>query len=170
MQLPPVGVKRSSCCAEQPRRPRAPGRDDAGNGWLHHPAAAQGRCGLAPIPVIVVSGVDEIESVVRCIELGAADYLPKPFNPTFAASSDRRLPGEEASSLIAKRGTLRRWAEFQPHAGAARGGQVTLVERLGRLERFFSPQLAELVSQPQADDPLKTHRREVTVCSSTCAA
>jgi phosphoserine phosphatase RsbU/P len=33
------------------------------------------------IPVIMISAVDEIESVVRCIELGAADYLPKPFNP-----------------------------------------------------------------------------------------
>jgi serine phosphatase RsbU (regulator of sigma subunit) len=33
------------------------------------------------IPVIMISAVDEIESVVRCIELGATDYLPKPFNP-----------------------------------------------------------------------------------------
>jgi serine phosphatase RsbU (regulator of sigma subunit) len=32
------------------------------------------------IPVIMISAVDEIESVVRCIELGATDYLPKPFN------------------------------------------------------------------------------------------
>ncbi len=31
--------------------------------------------------VIVVSAVDEIDSVVRCIEMGAEDYLPKPFNP-----------------------------------------------------------------------------------------
>lgn len=33
------------------------------------------------IPVIMVSAVDEVESVVRCIDLGADDYLPKPFNP-----------------------------------------------------------------------------------------
>jgi phosphoserine phosphatase RsbU/P len=32
------------------------------------------------IPVIMISAVDEIESVVRCVELGATDYLPKPFN------------------------------------------------------------------------------------------
>ncbi len=37
---------------------------------------------LRDIPVIVVSAVDDIESVVRCIEMGAVDYLPKPFNPT----------------------------------------------------------------------------------------
>ena len=37
------------------------------------------------------------------------------------------------------------------------------LERLGRLKRFFSPQLAELIVAGGADDPLKTHRREVTV-------
>jgi class 3 adenylate cyclase len=33
------------------------------------------------IPVIMISAVDEIDSVVRCIEIGADDYLSKPFNP-----------------------------------------------------------------------------------------
>jgi len=37
---------------------------------------------LRHIPVIMISAVDEIESVIRCIELGAEDYLAKPFNPT----------------------------------------------------------------------------------------
>ena len=37
---------------------------------------------LRHIPVIMISAVDEIDSVVRCIELGADDYLAKPFNPT----------------------------------------------------------------------------------------
>src|SRR4029450_8508702 len=40
---------------------------------------ADGR--LSSIPVLVISAVDEIGSVVRCIELGATDYLTKPFNP-----------------------------------------------------------------------------------------
>jgi DNA-binding response OmpR family regulator len=35
---------------------------------------------LRHLPVIVISGVDELDSVVRCIEMGATDYLPKPFN------------------------------------------------------------------------------------------
>jgi len=34
------------------------------------------------VPVIVISALDEIEPVVRCIELGAADFIVKPFNPT----------------------------------------------------------------------------------------
>ena len=36
---------------------------------------------LREIPVIMITAVDELESTVRCIELGAQDYLPKPFNP-----------------------------------------------------------------------------------------
>jgi adenylate cyclase len=37
--------------------------------------------GANHVPVIMISAVDETESVVRCIEIGADDYLPKPFNP-----------------------------------------------------------------------------------------
>jgi adenylate cyclase len=33
------------------------------------------------IPVIVISALDELDSVIRCIEAGAEDYLPKPFDP-----------------------------------------------------------------------------------------
>jgi adenylate cyclase len=37
--------------------------------------------GLSHLPVIMISAVDETESVLRCIEMGAEDYLPKPFDP-----------------------------------------------------------------------------------------
>jgi len=36
---------------------------------------------LHDIPVIMISALDEIQSVVRCIETGAEDYLNKPFDP-----------------------------------------------------------------------------------------
>jgi class 3 adenylate cyclase len=36
---------------------------------------------LHDIPVIMISGLQETASIIRCIETGAADYLPKPFNP-----------------------------------------------------------------------------------------
>ncbi len=36
---------------------------------------------LRSIPVIMISGVDDSDSIVRCIEAGAEDYLPKPFDP-----------------------------------------------------------------------------------------
>jgi two-component system cell cycle response regulator len=51
---------------------------------------------LRHLPVIVISSVEDLESVVRCIEIGATDYLPKPFN---AAVLRARL----SSSLAEKR-------------------------------------------------------------------
>jgi serine phosphatase RsbU (regulator of sigma subunit) len=44
-------------------------------------AALKQDTGLRHIPVIMITAVDEMESAVRCIEMGAEDYLPKPFNP-----------------------------------------------------------------------------------------
>ena len=37
---------------------------------------------LQQVSVIMISGLDQIDKVVRCIEMGAEDYLPKPFNST----------------------------------------------------------------------------------------
>lgn len=51
---------------------------------------------IADTPVIMVSAIDEIDSVVRCLELGADDYLVKPFNPVI-------LQARIASSLAKKR-------------------------------------------------------------------
>ena len=118
---------------------------------------------LRDIPVLMISALDEIESVVRCIELGAEDYLPKPFDPVLlrarigACLEKKRLRDREAQHLK----ELADWGRTLEQRVAE---QVTLVERLGRLKRFFSPQLAELIVAGGADDPLKTHRREVTVC------
>ena len=36
---------------------------------------------LAHIPVVMVTAIDGVDSVVRCLELGAEDYITKPFNP-----------------------------------------------------------------------------------------
>jgi sigma-B regulation protein RsbU (phosphoserine phosphatase) len=60
---------------------------------------------LRDIPVIMISALSEIESVIRCIELGAEDYLPKPFNPTLlrarvgASLEKKRLRDEVRASL-----------------------------------------------------------------------
>jgi signal transduction histidine kinase len=50
--------------------------------------------GLRRIPVIVVSSTDEMESIVRCIEMGATDYLTKPFDPVLLHA---RIRGSLAS-------------------------------------------------------------------------
>jgi serine phosphatase RsbU (regulator of sigma subunit) len=58
---------------------------------------------LRHVPVIMISASEEIETVVRCIELGAEDYLPKPFNPTLlrarvgASLEKKRLRDRERS-------------------------------------------------------------------------
>jgi adenylate cyclase len=51
---------------------------------------------LRHLPVIVITGVDELESAVRCLEMGAADYLPKTVDPAI-------LQARIASSLARKR-------------------------------------------------------------------
>jgi CheY-like chemotaxis protein len=60
---------------------------------------------LRHIPVIMLSAVEELDSVVRCIELGAEDYLPKPFNPVLlrarigACLEKKRLRDQEVLYL-----------------------------------------------------------------------
>src|SRR5437764_5907101 len=60
---------------------------------------------LRDIPVIMISAVEELESVVRCIELGAQDYFPKPFNPVLlnarisACLEKKRLRDQEVAYL-----------------------------------------------------------------------
>jgi len=117
---------------------------------------------LRDIPVLMISALDEIDSVVRCIELGAEDYLPKPFDPVLlrarigACLEKKRLRDRETQHL-------RELADWNRKLEQRVAEQVALVDRLGRLKRFFSPQLAELIVAGGADDPLKTHRRDVTV-------
>jgi adenylate cyclase len=117
---------------------------------------------LRDIPVIVLSALDEIGSVVRCIELGAEDYLPKPFDPVLlrarigACLEKKRLRDQE----MYLRRELEDWNKRLEQRVQE---QVAQLERLSRLKRFFSPQLVELIVNGAADDPLKTHRRELTV-------
>jgi sigma-B regulation protein RsbU (phosphoserine phosphatase) len=60
---------------------------------------------LRQLPVIMISAVDEMDSAIRCIELGAEDYLAKPFNPTLlrarigASIEKKRLRDELRASL-----------------------------------------------------------------------
>lgn len=74
---------------------------------------------LRHIPVIMISAVDQIESVVRCIELGADDYLPKPFNPVLlkarlsASIEKKRLRDREVRFYEEIRENYRKLAELE---------------------------------------------------------
>jgi class 3 adenylate cyclase len=110
---------------------------------------------LRHIPVIMISAVDEIESVVRCIELGAEDYLSKPFNPVLLRARIR--------ASLERKSLHDQLAEWNRTLAQRVDEQVAQLERLGRLKRFFSPALAELIVAGGADDPMRTHRRDITV-------
>jgi len=97
----------------------------------------KGEAALAALPVIVISGLDELDSVVRCIEMGAADYLLRPFQPAL-------LRARITASLEDKR--LRE----------------TIERQRTELARFVSPQIAALVSSPEGEQLLAGHRRQVT--------
>jgi adenylate cyclase len=111
--------------------------------------------GLRSVPVIMISAVDELESVIRCIELGAADYLSKPFNPVLLRA--------RIGACLEKKRLHDRLVEWSQTLEQRVRDKVAEVERLGRLKRFFSPHLADLIVAGGAEDPLKTHRREITV-------
>ncbi len=78
---------------------------------------------LRHIPVIMISALDELESVVRCIEIGAEDYLPKPFNPTLlrarigASLEKKKLRDQEQEYLHTIERTQRRLSEELQEAG-----------------------------------------------------
>jgi sigma-B regulation protein RsbU (phosphoserine phosphatase) len=70
---------------------------------------------LRHVPVIMISAVDQIESVVRCIGLGAEDYLPKPFNPTLlkarvGASLEKKRLRDELEAHLARIEADLEWA------------------------------------------------------------
>ena len=106
---------------------------------------------LRHVPVIMISGVDELDSVIRCIELGATDYLPKPFNPQILGARVRAsLAGKRLHDLEVE--------------SAARQAELlrTIEHQKQELSRFLSPQVAALVSTLEGQQLLAGHRRIAT--------
>jgi len=112
---------------------------------------------LRDIPVIMISALDEIQSVVRCIEHGAEDYLPKPFNPVLlrarigACLEKKRLRDQEVLYL-------QDVARVTTAAAAVESGQFvadTLAEvgkrpdELGQLARVFQRMAQEVAAREQ---------------------
>jgi DNA-binding response OmpR family regulator len=109
------------------------------------------------IPVIMISALDEIESVVRCIERGAEDYLPKPFDPVLlrarigACLEKKRLRDQEVLYL--------RDVGHVTHAAAAvEAGQFAAEtlsdvskrpDKLGQLARVFQRMAREVAAREE---------------------
>jgi class 3 adenylate cyclase/CheY-like chemotaxis protein len=107
------------------------------------------------LPVIMVTALDPGPERIKGLEAGADDFLTKPINqPELLARVRSLLRIKELWDRITE---LNRTLEQRVSE------QVAQLERMGRLKRFFSPQLAELIVGGDAEDPLKSHRREITV-------
>ncbi|MEO8511824.1 MAG: response regulator, partial [Chloroflexota bacterium] len=103
------------------------------------------------IPVIIVSGVEELESVVRCIELGATDYLAKPIEPSI-------LRARINASLSAKR-----MRDMERDYLARQTALTETIERQKEeLSRFLSPQISALIASDEGEQLLSGHRRQIT--------
>lgn len=123
---------------------------------------------IRDIPVIMISALDDMASIVRCIEAGATDYLSKPFDPVLlkarvAASLEKKKLHDEEKLLRAQverqAAELRDWNR---QLEARVQEQVRQVERLNQLRRFVPPQVADVISDGGIEK-LSSHRREVTV-------
>ena len=109
----------------------------------------------AMLPVVMVTALDPAQERVKGIEAGADDFLSKPINQAELLARVRSLL--RIKTLHDELAELNRTLERRVQE------QVAQLERLSRLKRFFSPALAEAIVSGGADDPLQTHRREITV-------
>jgi CheY-like chemotaxis protein len=109
------------------------------------------------IPVIMISALEDIESVVRCIEMGAEDYLPKPFDPVLlrarinAGLARKRLHDLEQEYLEQVGRVVAAAADVE--AGRFESRQLDSVagrdDALGQLARVFQRMAAEVRSREQ---------------------
>jgi adenylate cyclase len=114
------------------------------------------------IPIIMVTAKADPKDIVAGLEAGGDEYLTKPVDQAaLVARVKSMLRIKHLHDTV--QGLAEERAEWNRTLERRVEEQVGQLEQLGRLKRFFSPQLAELIVAGGADDPLKTHRREVTV-------
>jgi len=112
---------------------------------------------LRDIPVVVISAVDEMESIVKCIEMGAEDYLPKPFDPVLlrarieAGLEKKRLRDQEVEYLqqVARLTAAAAAVEAETFDPDSLAGVAARADELGQLARVFRRMAREVYSREQ---------------------
>jgi adenylate cyclase len=114
---------------------------------------------VLPVVMITASGNEE---KLRALEAGADDFIAKPFDQAELLARVRSLLRvKEYHDLIESQAA--ELAEWNRTLEARVDEQVAELERLARLRRYLSPQIAELVLSAPDDTALESHRREVAV-------
>ena len=113
------------------------------------------------LPVVMLTSSGE-EDKVRAIEAGADDFISRPFNEAELLARVRSLLRIKQfhDTIQHQAAELAEWNRTLENRVSA---QVQDLERLGRLRRFLSPQLAELIVNNDDESVLQSHRREITV-------
>ena len=111
--------------------------------------------GLPFIPIVLVTAKVDSKDVVAGLEAGADEYLTKPVDPAaLVARVKSMLRIKELTDQVAS------WNRTLEDRVAQ---QLKQIERMDRLRRFLSPQVAELILSSGDDRVLDSHRRDVTV-------
>ncbi len=114
------------------------------------------------LPIVMVTSLDSKDDRIRGLDAGADDFLTKPINIHELLARVRSLMRIKRlyQTVETQRAELAEWARTLEVRVAE---EVAHNSRLKKLKRFFSPQLADLIVAGGADDPLKSHRREISV-------
>ena len=112
------------------------------------------------LPVVMVTASGQ-EQKLRAIEAGADDFVTKPFEQAELLARVRSLVRVKRYHDTVERQAAE-LADWNRELEAKVAAQVTELERVGRLRRFLSPQVAGLVVESGDDAFLQSHRSEIT--------
>jgi len=114
------------------------------------------------VPVVMLTAGDANVERIKGIEAGADDFLSKPpSHPELLARVRSLIRIKRLHDTV--QAQMNQISEWNKTLETRVQEQVAQLERLERLKRFFSPNLAELIVTGGAEDPLKSHRRQISV-------